>query len=168
MLHYMLHYMLYYMQHHSITCSITCSTLPLHALLHAPLVHALLHAPLHIHYILYYIVRPAEQRQHQPPRQACRSSSEPHHGIRRAPAGSFWHRHAAVQVHLQCSSENFSMLGIELDTACQQLLQLRLGNHLRRHQQKCQAMYANKILCMPIKHKQAHTLYMSSLLEKQA
>ena len=78
------------------------------------------------------------------------------------------HSMTAVQVRLQRSSESFSMLCMVLDTACQQLLQLRRGNHLRRHERKCQAMYVNKGLCMSIKHKQAHTLCMSSLLEKQA
>jgi hypothetical protein len=45
--------------------------------------------------------------------------------------------------------QGFSMLGMELETACQMILDLRLGNHLRQHwhEWKCQAMYDNQGLC---------------------
>ena len=61
-----------------------------------------------------------------------------------APAAIFDHRLAVVQVRLQRRSEIFSMLGMELDTVCQHLLQIRLGKLLRQHEQKCQVMYVNQ------------------------
>ena len=57
-----------------------------------------------------------------------------------------------VQVRRQCRSELFSMLSMELDSACQMLLQLRLGKHLRQHERKCQVMYVNQGLCTSIEH----------------
>ena len=61
-----------------------------------------------------------------------------------APAAIFDHRLAVVQVRLQRRSEIFSMLGMELDTDCQQLFQIWLGKLLRQQEQKCQVMYVNQ------------------------
>jgi hypothetical protein len=63
-----------------------------------------------------------------------------------------WHSLAAVQVGLQGCSESFTMVGMELDTACQVLLQLHLGKHLLQHDQQRQVMYFNQGLCELIEH----------------
>ena len=68
-----------------------------------------------------------------------------------APTGIFDHSMTAVQVRLKRRSESFSMLGMELDTGCQHLLQIRLGKLLRQHEQKCQVMYVNQEVCTSIK-----------------
>ena len=68
-----------------------------------------------------------------------------------APAAIFDHRFAVVQVRLQRRSEIFSMLGMELDTDCQHLLQIWLGKLLRQQEQKCQVMYVNQEVCKSIK-----------------
>jgi len=115
---------------HPITCSITCSiTGAIHVQLHDSL-HSLTYhcmaclsswpsVAIHTMSVLLNVVIPSRNR--------------------RSSAANVWHRLSMVQ--------GFSMLGMELETACQMILDLRLGNHLRQHEWKCQAMYDNQGLC---------------------